>query len=54
MPVPYRNKGVGERLVLDALAYAREHGYSVIPTCWFVRGLLKRHKQYQDLIVEQP
>ena len=53
VPVEYRGKGVGERMVLDALDYARENGYAVIPSCSFVRALVKRHKEYKDLVVER-
>ena len=53
VPEEHRNKGVGERLVLDALRYAREQGVRVIPTCPFVRTVVKRHPEHQDLIAER-
>lgn len=53
VPVKYRGKGVGERMVIDALDYARENGYAVIPSCSFVRALVKRHTEYKDLVVER-
>ena len=53
VPEEHRNKGVGERLVLDALDYAREKGYRVIPSCPFVRTVVKRHPEHQDLLTER-
>ena len=46
-----RGRYVGEKLVKAALDYARENGFRVIPTCWFVETVVKRHKQYQPLLV---
>jgi predicted GNAT family acetyltransferase len=45
-----RGRYVGEKLVKAALEYARESGYRVIPTCWFVEAVVRRHKQYQPLL----
>jgi uncharacterized protein len=45
-----RGRHVGEALVKTALEYARENGYRVIPTCWFVETVVRRHKQYQPLL----
>jgi hypothetical protein len=52
VPEPLRKRGIGERLVLDALDWAREHGYRVIPTCPFVHAVVRRHSEYDDLIGE--
>lgn len=46
-----RGRGVGERLVTAALDYAREEGYDVIPSCWFVGTVIERHPRYRDLLV---
>jgi predicted GNAT family acetyltransferase len=46
-----RGRHVGETLVKAALEYARENGYRVIPTCWFVETVVRRHKQYQPLLI---
>ena len=45
-----RGRGVGEALVRAALDHARAEGYSVIPTCWFVRTVVERHPGYEDLL----
>ena len=52
VPEDQRGRGIGERLVFDALDYARANGYGVIPSCSFVRTLVRRRAEYRDLIVE--
>lgn len=53
VPHEDRNKGIGERIVLDALDWARANDYSVIPSCPFVKTVVKRHSGYRDLIVQE-
>ena len=45
-----RGRGVGEGLVLAALAWAKGEGLKVIPTCWLVRTVVGRHPEYQPLL----
>jgi predicted GNAT family acetyltransferase len=45
-----RGRHVGEKLVKAALEYAQGNGYRVIPTCWFVETVVRRHKQFQPLL----
>jgi predicted GNAT family acetyltransferase len=49
VPQELRGQGVAGKLVAQALDYAREHGYRVIPTCSYVRGYIERNPEYQDL-----
>lgn len=53
VPEEQRGHRLGELLVIDGLAYARDKGYSVIPSCPFVRTVVRRHPEYSDLIVER-
>lgn len=53
VPPELRGRGVGARLVLHALDYAREHDQKVIPTCWFVGQVLDERPEYQDLTAER-
>ena len=53
VPEEVRSHGIGERIVLDALEWAKDNGYSVIPSCPFVKAVAKRHSEYQALIVRQ-
>jgi predicted GNAT family acetyltransferase len=47
-----RGRRVGESLVLRALEFARQNGYEVIPTCWFVDTVVRRHPGYRELLIE--
>ncbi len=49
VPDELRGQGIAGKLVTHALEYAREHGYTVIPTCSYVRGFVERHPEYQDI-----
>ena len=54
VPKALEGRGLGGSLVKHALDYARENGYMVKPTCWFVDKFIKKFKDYQDLVVEIP
>jgi predicted GNAT family acetyltransferase len=43
VPEQDRGKGIGEALVLQALDWAGENGFQVIPSCPFVRRVLAEH-----------
>jgi uncharacterized protein len=45
-----RGKGVGEKIVQKALEWARSEGLRVIPSCWFVDTVVRRHPEYQPLL----
>ncbi len=45
-----RGRGVGERIVRTALDHAREQGLTVVPSCWYVAMVVKRHPEYRDLL----
>ncbi len=49
VPRARRRQGMGHRLVRHALDYAREAGYRVIPTCWFVREIMEETPEYGQL-----
>lgn len=53
VPVEYREQGIGERIVMEALDYARQNGYQVIPSCPFVRHVLEEHSEYDDVIAHE-
>jgi predicted GNAT family acetyltransferase len=50
VPDSGRDKGIGKQLATAALAWAREQGLRVIPTCPYVAAFVKRHPEYADLI----
>jgi predicted GNAT family acetyltransferase len=46
----YEGRGLGSRLVGEALAQMRERGVGVLPYCPFVRAYLDRHPELADLV----
>jgi predicted GNAT family acetyltransferase len=44
-------QGVGSRLVAGALADIRSRGLELVPVCPFVLAYLKRHPEFDDLVV---
>lgn len=51
VPPAARNRGVGEALVRTGLDHARDRGMRVIPSCPFVRTVVKRHPEYESILV---
>ena len=45
-----RGQGVGDKLVCRALDWARAEGLRVIPSCWFVDTVVRRHPEYEPLM----
>jgi predicted GNAT family acetyltransferase len=50
VPMAARGQGVAAALVEAALGYAREEGFRVIPSCWYVALWIRRHPEYADLL----
>lgn len=50
VPSSARGRGVGAALVKQALGYAREKGYTVRPTCWYVETWVGEHPEYAELL----
>ncbi|WP_324195819.1 GNAT family N-acetyltransferase [Nocardia cyriacigeorgica] len=46
----FRGRGVAAQVVEYALADSREHGFSVVPTCWYVDQYIGSHPEYADLV----
>ena len=46
----FQNRGLATRLIDEALAAARDRGWSVLPECSFVRLHLRRHPELVDLV----
>lgn len=47
----FEGRGLGARLVGEALADIRQRGLHVVPICPYVREYLERHPEDRDLIV---
>jgi predicted GNAT family acetyltransferase len=47
-------RGLGGRLAADALDDIRSKGLNVVPLCPFVAAYIRRHPEYEDLVVRDP
>ena len=54
VPTALEGRGLGGILVKFVLNYARDNGYKVKPTCWFVDKFIKKFPGYEDLVVASP
>jgi predicted GNAT family acetyltransferase len=50
VPGAARGRGIGGALVEAALGYAREKGYSVRPSCWYVETWVGQHPEHAGLL----
>ena len=46
-------RGLGADLVRAALDDLRARGLQIVPICPFVRSYIRRHPEYEDLVVER-
>ena len=47
----YKGKGVGKKLLMQAVEYARKNNLKVIALCPFAKALFDRNKSIQDVLV---
>lgn len=52
VPPEARGEGVGDALVRAAVAYAKQEGVGLIPTCPYVAAWLKRHPNEAGVFVD--
>ena len=50
VPPEHEGQGLGTKLIVAALAHAREHGLQVVPICPFFAAYISRHPEQQDLL----
>lgn len=51
VPEELEGQGIAGQIVRFALDDARARGLKVIPRCPYVAGYIRRHPEYQDLVV---
>lgn len=44
-----RGQGIGEKLVMKVVEYAREKDLLIIPLCPFTKKQFEKHPEYQDV-----
>ena len=52
VPPEMEGRGIGSRIVKHALDQAKSRGMKVAPWCPFVAAYIKRHPEYQEIVVE--
>lgn len=50
VPPPLEGRGIAGALVAATLAWARQQGLRVRPTCSYVAAYMQRHPETQDLL----
>ena len=48
----YEGQGIGTRLVLGVVEFARAQGVRVVPQCSFIRAYLREHPEAQDVLAD--
>lgn len=51
VPEAVAGQGIAARLNEQALEHARQSGLTVVPVCSYTQSYIRRHPQYQDLVV---
>jgi len=54
VPAALRGRGIADKLAHTALEYSRAQHLRVVPRCPFVAAYLRRHPEYQDLLLHTP
>lgn len=52
VPPAWEGQGIGSRLALTGLEYARQNGYWVVPQCSFIEAYIRRHREFQALLAD--
>lgn len=47
----YRGQGIGDQLVLKAIAFAKEKELKIVPMCSFTVRYFEKHTEYSDLVI---
>jgi predicted GNAT family acetyltransferase len=50
VPSKFEGQGIASKLVRGALDIAKSKGYSVIPSCPYIKKFIERNEEYQSLL----
>lgn len=53
VPPEYRGQGIADRIGYVALETAKAESAQVVPLCPFIKSYIKRHKEYQPLVLQR-
>lgn len=48
-----RGQDIGYELVHHAVQYARQHGIKIVPVCPFVKAVMDRKPDFQDVLFQE-
>lgn len=51
VPAELEGRGIASQLARYALDDARRRGLTVVPICPFISGYIRRHPEYDDIVV---
>jgi len=54
VPKEFGGQGIADHLVREALEQIKAAGETVVPLCPFVKAYIRRHPEYQPLVVPLP
>lgn len=46
----FQGKGIGKKLIKEAVDYARENDLKIIPECSYAKKILERSSEYDDVL----
>lgn len=52
VPPEFRGRGIAGLLAEAAIQEAQKNGRKIVPSCSFVQTYLKRHPEYNDMVME--
>ena len=52
VPPDLEGRGIGSRMILQALVDIKKKGLTLVPLCPFVAGYLKKHPHWKDLVLK--
>ncbi len=52
VPLALEGKGIGSMLAKAGLEFAKAEKKAVVPLCPFVAGYIRRHPEYQELVLD--
>jgi predicted GNAT family acetyltransferase len=50
VPEALRGRGIGDRLVAQAVEDARQAGTKIVPLCPFAAAQFRKHQEYRDVL----
>jgi predicted GNAT family acetyltransferase len=50
VPEALGGQGIGSRLAVAGLDYARSQSLTVVPLCSFIAGYIQKHPEYKNLV----